>query len=142
MLADRHLSAAEIEGEPAEGAAPAGAHVEDVEGELQDIDFDDGMACLLWCTVGCSSRCIEDQTNIHRHARRNAQEAIALAKSKAQAFDAQAALERKTTEALKLAKAQAHLRPESTETSSGTSAGTPLVDREHQLFLPLSHSLT
>lgn len=69
----------------------------------------------------------EDHTNIHRHARRNAQEAIALAKRKAQDFDVQAALERKTNEALKLAKGQAHIRTEES-TEASTSAGTPLVD--------------
>ncbi|GJE85992.1 SNF2 family N-terminal domain-containing protein [Phanerochaete sordida] len=104
------LKTAQVQGDEPEAAAPAGAHLEDAVGELQDIDFDD-----------------EDQTNIHRHARRNAQEAIALARTKAQSFDAQSALERKTNEALKLAKAQAHIRAEeSVETS--TTAGTPLVD--------------
>ena len=37
------LVAAQIEGEESEAAAPAGAQLEDVEGDLQDIDFDDGM---------------------------------------------------------------------------------------------------
>ena len=68
----------------------------------------------------------EDETNIHRHARRNAQEAIALARRKAQDFDTQAALERKTNEALKLAKAQAHVRDDTEETSA--ESNTPLVD--------------
>ena len=69
----------------------------------------------------------EDETNIYQHARRNAQEAISLAKQKAQDFDTQAALERKTNEALKLAKAQAHLRTEETVDDGATSAN-PLVD--------------
>ncbi|KAG6879735.1 hypothetical protein C0992_012338 [Termitomyces sp. T32_za158] len=60
---------------------------------LKEINFDD-----------------EDQTNLHRHAMHNAQEAIALAKQRAETFDAQAALERKTNEALKLTKAQVHIR--------------------------------
>jgi chromatin-remodeling ATPase INO80 len=45
--------------------------------------------------------CSEDQTNLHRLARHNAQEAIALAKQRAQNFDAQAALERKVAWALR-----------------------------------------
>ena len=71
---------------------------------------------------------------MHRHARRNAQEAIALAKRKAIDFDTQAALERKTNEAIKLAKQQAHVRDEHVE-GSGPST-TPLVDRTHINFLP------
>jgi len=50
--------------------------------------------------------CVEDHTNLHRHARQNAQEAISLAKQRAEQFDAQAALERKANEALNLAKTQ------------------------------------
>lgn len=71
----------------------------------------------------------DDQTNLHRHARHNAQEAIALAKQRAQEFDVQAALERKTNEALKFVKMQAHFRENETSGSSGTP-GAPLVDRE------------
>lgn len=67
---------------------------------------------------------------MHRHARRNAQEAIALARRRAQDFDTQAALERKTNEALKLAKGQAHIRDDG-EHASGSGTGTPLVDREY-----------
>ena len=69
----------------------------------------------------------EDQTNLHRLARHNAQEAISLAKQRAQDFDAQAALERKTNEALRLAKGQAHLRDNEEEQTEGT----PLVDRTY-----------
>ncbi|KAF9821911.1 hypothetical protein IEO21_00341 [Rhodonia placenta] len=89
------LKTAELEGgDAALVNAPAGADLADSEeGTLQDLDFDD-----------------EDHTNIHRHARYNAQAAIALAKRKALDFDTQAALERKTNEALKLAKRQAHIR--------------------------------
>ena len=69
----------------------------------------------------------EDETNLHQHARHNAQAAIALSKKRAQEFDTQAALERKTNEALKLAKRQAHIRAdEDVETPGGS--GTPLVD--------------
>lgn len=72
---------------------------------------------------------IDDQTNLHRHAKHNAQEAIALAKRKAQEFDTQAALERKTNEALKLAKGQAHIRGEEVEGEGPMK--TPLVDRTY-----------
>ena len=50
--------------------------------ELDDIDFDD-----------------EDESNLRAHAARNAQEAVRLAKEKAQAFDKAAAEERKRNEA-------------------------------------------
>ncbi|PWY96940.1 hypothetical protein BCV70DRAFT_208990 [Testicularia cyperi] len=50
--------------------------------ELDDIDFDD-----------------EDETNLRAHAARNAQEAVRLAKEKAQAFDIAAAEERRRNEA-------------------------------------------
>ncbi|KAF9240898.1 P-loop containing nucleoside triphosphate hydrolase protein [Melanogaster broomeanus] len=96
------LKTAEVQGETAGiSAAPAGAYLADVDPTmLREIDFDD-----------------EDQTNLHRHARHNAQEAIALAKQRAQQFDTQAALDRKTNEALKLAKAQAHIRDDDESTS-------------------------
>lgn len=72
----------------------------------------------------------DDHTNLHRHARNNAQVAIALAKRKALDFDTQAALERKTNEALKLAKRQAHIRGDEDVEGTGTgSSSTPLVDR-------------
>jgi DNA helicase INO80 len=48
-----------------------------------------------------------------------------LAKQRAQQFDTQAALERKTNEALKLAKAQSHIHEE----AEGSNSKTPLVDR-------------
>jgi len=73
----------------------------------------------------------EDQTNLHQHARHNAQEAIALAKQRAQDFDTQAALERKTNEALRLAKGQIRLRDYEREQAEGA----PLVDRMCYLFL-------
>ena len=75
---------------------------------------------------------VEDQTNLRRHAARNAQDAIALARERAQAFDAQAALDRKTNEALSLAKGQARVGDEDVEGSSATpgpaSASGPLID--------------
>lgn len=51
-----------------------------------------------------------------------------MAKRKAVDFDAQAALDRKTNEALKLAKGQAHIRDDD---SVGAGNGTPLVDRRY-----------
>ncbi|KAH7931126.1 hypothetical protein BV22DRAFT_1137807 [Leucogyrophana mollusca] len=99
------LKTSEVQGDAPEESAPAGAHVGDVDpSQLQDIDFDDG-----------------------KHARHNAQEAIALAKQRAQHFDTQAALERKTNEALRLAKAQAHIRDDDESGPSGSSSA-PLVD--------------
>ncbi|KAI0068403.1 hypothetical protein BV25DRAFT_1818814 [Artomyces pyxidatus] len=104
------LKTAEVEGDGAPVDVPIGASLEDTDPTtLLDLDFDDA-----------------DHTNLHRHARHNAQEAVALARKRAQAFDTQAALERKTNEALQLAKSQAHLRdPEDVQTGSST---TPLVD--------------
>ncbi|KAF9787052.1 DNA ATP-dependent helicase [Thelephora terrestris] len=105
------LKTSEIEGEDASTEVPAGAHLEDVDPRaLQDVDFDD-----------------EDHTNLHLLARYNAQEAIALAKQRAQDFDTQAALERKTNEALRLAKAQAHLRDSEEQTKDA-----PLVDLDSE----------
>ncbi|KAI0961394.1 hypothetical protein AcV7_000503 [Taiwanofungus camphoratus] len=106
------LKTAEIEGNASDAHIPAGVDIGDIDNAaLQDIDFDD-----------------EDQTNIHRHARHNAQAAIALAKRKAQDFDTQAALERKTNEALRLARRQAHIRDETIEGENSGSSSTPLVD--------------
>ncbi len=69
---------------------------------------------------------LEDQTNLLRHARANAQEALALARARALEFDNQV----KTNEALKLTKTQAHLRDEP-ETVEGTSDPSALpLDRE------------
>lgn len=105
------LKTAEIEGEtPGGSATPAGADfvANEQEAQLQDIDFDD-----------------EDQTNLYNHASRNAQEALAAARAKAVQFDKQAALDRKTNEALKLAKAQAHIRDDEETEMPGAK---PLVD--------------
>ncbi|CDO72378.1 hypothetical protein BN946_scf184977.g77 [Trametes cinnabarina] len=103
------LKTAELEGDGAQAPVPAGATVAEADPDnLQDINFDD-----------------DDETNLHRHAKHNAQAAIALAKKRAQEFDTQAALERKTNEALKLAKRQAHIHAEEVE---GSGSGTPLVD--------------
>lgn len=64
---------------------------------------------------------------MQRHARNNAQAAIVMAKKKAQDFDTQAALERKTNEAIKLAKRQAHIRADEDVDTGAPSTG--LVDR-------------
>ncbi|KAJ6575249.1 SNF2 family N-terminal domain-containing protein [Mycena capillaripes] len=105
------LKTAEVEGDEDNSTAPAGANIEDVDpSTMRDINFDE-----------------DDQRNLHLHARHNAQEAISLAKQRAQQFDAQAALERKTNEALKLAKAQAHIHDENDEPMEPVS-GAPLVD--------------
>ena len=75
---------------------------------------------------------LEDQTNLHRHAQHNAQEAIALTRQRAQQFDVQAALDRKTNEALRLAKRQAYAHDDDACSSPGASG--PLVDRR-SLFI-------
>ncbi|KAG2742507.1 hypothetical protein P692DRAFT_20879198 [Suillus brevipes Sb2] len=72
---------------------------------------------------------VMDQTNLHRHARHNAQEAITLARQRALQFDAQAAFDSKMHEALKLAKAQAHIGDDDESGPSGAS-NTPLADRK------------
>lgn len=81
---------------------------------------------------------LDDQSNLHMHARHNAQEALSLAKERAKQFDAQAALERKTNEALKLAQAQAHIHDSKDETME-SATDTPLVDCKCELrsFAPL-----
>ena len=83
----------------------------DAESALADINFDD-----------------EDETNLHAHARKNAKEAIELAKSRAVQFDTQAALERKTNEALALAKAQAHVRDDDEFVEGSEKGGKGIVD--------------
>ncbi|THH20832.1 hypothetical protein EW146_g598 [Bondarzewia mesenterica] len=105
------LKTAEVEGEAAGMAdIPMGANLEDIDrSTLQDINFDD-----------------EDETNLYQHARASAQEAVVAARHKAHAFDTQAALERKTNEAMQLAKNQAHIR-DTEDVHRGTSF-TPLVD--------------
>ncbi|KAG1716542.1 hypothetical protein ID866_594 [Astraeus odoratus] len=100
------LKTAEVQGDSAESSAPPpGADLAEVDpSTLQDIDFDDGKSALFLFPL----------------------KAIALAKQRAQQFDARAALERKTNEALKLAKAQAHVHDDDTAGSSDPSV--PLVD--------------
>lgn len=56
-----------------------------------------------------------------------------MARMRAQEFDTQASLDRKTNEAMKLAKGQAHIRDES-EQGTPDPSGAPLVDCE-SLFL-------
>ena len=105
---------------------PIGAQLGDDEPEvLPDIDFDNGTYNNKYIRLFPSRNSYnpDDSTNLHRHARQNAQEAISLAKERALQFDMQAALERKTNEALKLAKAQAHIH-----NPSAASTSAPLVD--------------
>lgn len=93
----------------------------------------------------------EDKTNLYRHARHNAHEAIALAKQKAQEFDSQAALERKANEVIKQAKAGPS-RSDDTglsadlEAHSGqadpSSTEKPLVDREHRSHHAMNPEIT
>lgn len=54
---------------------------------------------------------------------------MVLAKKRVQAFDAQVALERKTNQALQLAKNQAHVRDDEEEQEQPGKA--PLIDRMH-----------
>ncbi|KIM48080.1 hypothetical protein M413DRAFT_62469 [Hebeloma cylindrosporum] len=107
------LKTTEIEGDSEALPVPASAQLPDGDPtSLPEIDFDD-----------------EDPTNLHRHARHNAQEAVTLARERAQQFDIQAALERKTNEALKLAKAQAHIHEDGgAEESTVGPSKAPLVD--------------
>ncbi|EEB92285.1 hypothetical protein MPER_09231, partial [Moniliophthora perniciosa FA553] len=106
------LKTAEVEGDAPTADVPAGADVNDVTLDaLQDINFDD-----------------EDQTNLYRHARHNAQEAIALARQRAKDFDTRAALERKTNEAIKLAKEQGLARPIIGEEGSSTTGPSGPLD--------------
>lgn len=74
---------------------------------------------------------------MHRHAKHNAQEAIALAKQRAHQFDTQAALERKTNEALKIAKGQASVRDDVDEEPAGPAEPAPsgLVDCKSSISL-------
>ncbi len=60
---------------------------------------------------------------------------MTLAKKRVQAFDAQIALERKTNQALQLAKIQAHVRDDEEEQKQ--PATVPLVDCMHS-SLPLN----
>ena len=127
-----HPAAAEMQGDgDADESTPAGALVGDVDPtSLQDINYDDGAFLTHNITTTHESLLTEDHTNLHRHALHNAQEAIALAKQRAQQFDAQAALERKTNQALQLAKAQAHIRDDSEERREPSGSNkTPLIDR-------------
>ena len=63
----------------------------------------------------------EDQTNLHRHAAQNAQDAILLAQERAQVFDAQVAIDRKVNKALSHAKVEEQVRDEEAEDSSATA---------------------
>ncbi|KAF7339360.1 SNF2 family helicase ATPase [Mycena sanguinolenta] len=110
------LKTAEVEGDEDSSAAPAGANLEDVDpSALRDINFDEDNIQTIKRT------CICTRGTMHR-------EAILLAKHRAQQFDAQSALERKTNEALKLAKAQAHIHDDTHDDPMEPAPGAPLVD--------------
>jgi len=122
---------------------PVGAQTLDGEnqGPLPEINFDDGETVSF--LIGSDSHLSfpDDPANLHRHARQNAQEAVALAKQRADEFDAQAALQRKTNEALKLAKLQGHLpqglaedtqAEENASSSASNEPKAPLVDCKFQ----------
>lgn len=128
-----HFSATEIEGEGEPLPAPAGSNFADEDPTtLQEINFDDGMGIFIGRHDNATHECSEDQTNLHRHARFNAQEAISLAKQRAEQFDTQAALERKANEALKLSKERVHLRDVEDQPSQNATSSTAiaLVDCE------------
>ncbi|GJJ09521.1 hypothetical protein Clacol_003744 [Clathrus columnatus] len=82
------LKTAEAEQLPDEGKTsafsiadlPPGAEEKDSIAPLDALDFDD-----------------EDQTNLHKHAARNAHDAIRLARERAQAFDVETGQDRKNT---------------------------------------------
>ena len=95
-----------------------------------------GVMLNVYATPSQASTPAEDETNMHRHARNNAQAAIALAKKKAQEFDTQAALERKTNEAIKLAKRQAHIRADEDVDTAAEPTEEP--DQQDTLRLPYS----
>ncbi|KAF7784425.1 hypothetical protein Agabi119p4_590 [Agaricus bisporus var. burnettii] len=115
------LKTMEIEGDGEKMTVPAGASLPDGSDEatLPDINFDD-----------------EDQTNLHRHARANAQEAIALARVRALEFDNQAALARKANESLTVVKDQSHGRdePETVEGTAEQSASPLDLDSDELNF--------
>ena len=119
--------AADVEGEADAQSAPVGADFDDVDPTtLSDINFDDGKSPPVTLE---SSHCAfaEDQTNLHRHARYNAQEAVALAQQRAKQFDVQAASDRKTNESLQAAKdMKAYMTQEDV---SPTEPAAPLMDR-------------
>ncbi|KZT44635.1 hypothetical protein SISSUDRAFT_976705 [Sistotremastrum suecicum HHB10207 ss-3] len=102
---------------PVEGPSvlPAGVELDDESPvdptSLQDLNFDD-----------------DDQTNLYRHAKRNAQDAIAAAKQRAQEFDTQAILDRKTNEALALAAKQSHIHDDDSSSEVAKAGQAPLTD--------------
>lgn len=107
------LKTSEMEGNSNSEPLPAGADFEDINPEaLGEINFDD-----------------DDQSNMYKHARHNAQEAIALAKQKAREFDAHAALGRKN-EMNKLVKSRSQDQVDGEAEVDGESGtfGAPLLD--------------
>jgi DNA helicase INO80 len=78
--------------------------------------------------------------NLLRHARYNAQEAIALAQQRAKQFDLQAASDRKTIESLQAAKDLKAFVIQ--KDSSPPEPSAPLMDRKSFPFAPLSAFIT
>lgn len=81
-------------------------------------------------------RYLEDQTNLHKHAARNAQDAIKLARDRARAFDVETAQDRKTTTLTRDKKDDDHDEGSALESSdSPPNADTALiVDRSCFFF--------
>lgn len=72
---------------------------------------------------------LEDQTNLRRHAARNAQDAILLARERARAFDEQAAIDRKANEALSRANVKVNVGDDDDDSSLAIIApSAPIVD--------------
>ncbi|KDQ19928.1 hypothetical protein BOTBODRAFT_101773 [Botryobasidium botryosum FD-172 SS1] len=111
LKTSEHEETAETAGapKPPPPAAAVGDENEEEMGsaELDDLDFND-----------------EDNTNLHRHARRNAKEAIELARQRAQAFDVAAAEDRKKNEAIARAK--------DGDDSEEAGSSAPLVDLDSE----------
>jgi len=123
----------ELEGDGEQLPLPAGANLPDGGGILPEINFDDGERTSIFCLVSSSKLFSEDQTNLHRHARANAQEAIALARARAQEFDNQVATVRKTKEPLKLAQNRSQQVQEEEETVQ-VASGPSSVPLDRELF--------
>lgn len=72
---------------------------------------------------------LEDQTNLRRHAARNAQDAILLARERARAFDEQAAIDRKANEALSRANVGMKVGDDDDDSSlANVAPSAPIVD--------------
>lgn len=85
--------------EEATGNLPSGAEMVPFDEPLEELDFDNGEYWQHQKYLSLTDRCSDDQTNLFRHAARNAQDAIQLARNRAREFDEQTALDRMTSEA-------------------------------------------